>query len=166
MKQTILPSVKSNIVDGKLEVTFTYPTTHATVKHPHPSFGDVLGTYSEYVIKALENRMQKCLTALTKNMGNLVYVDGPFFVGYCEDNGHCGKFGFTSYNLMGQTIQLIKECNWRAISHNPAACDQIVKALLDFHEEVKECETIYLTDLHSALMEVIVCAPRHVPENA
>lgn len=160
MKQNILPEVKSKVVDDKLKITFSFPVTHIDVQYQYPTFGDILGTYGDYVIKAIQVRMQKCLDAFSKNMGNLIYVDGPYFVGYREANGHLGKFGFMSYDLMGQTIENIRCCNWDAISNNPAACDQIVKALLNFHEEVKECETIPLTDLHSALMEVVVCGQR------
>ena len=46
--------------------------------------------------------------------------------------------------------------NWDELKNAPA-CDQMIKALLEYDGEIKDHGIIKTCDLHSALMEVLVC---------
>lgn len=158
----ITPSIKRTVTDETLQITFTFPVQVTNEQFTTPQFSDVIGTYAEDLVKAVEQRMKRCLDGLTKNMSNIFYTE-PYFVGYKEEDGHVWKFGFASYDLMGRIVDALHYHNWDELKNAPA-CDQMIKALLEYDGEIKDYDTIKACDLYSALMEVVVCAPRHVPE--
>lgn len=160
----IIPSVKRTVSDETLQITLSYPIQAATEQFVCPSFNDVIGTYTKELTKAIEQRMKRCLDGLTKNMSNIFYTE-PYFVGYKEEDGHVWKFGFESYDLMGRIIDALHYGKWNELK-NAAACDQMVKALLEYDGEIKNHNGIKVCDLHSALMEMVVCSSRGIPENA
>lgn len=160
----ITPSVKRTVTDETLQITFTYPVQAAAEQFACSTFNDVIGTYAKDLTKAVEQRMKRCLDGLTKNMANIFYTE-PYFVGYKEEDGHVWKFGFTSYDLMGRIIDALHYGKWDELK-NAAACDQMVKALLEYDGEIKNHNGIKVCDLHSALMEMVVCSSCGIPENA
>lgn len=151
----ITPTVDKVVREDTMQVIFTYPIQASTEQFTLPNFGDVIGTYVEEIIKAVEQRMQRCLNNFTKNLGNVFYAE-PFFIGYKEEDGHVWKFGFHAYELMCNIISDLHNCNWDSLKR-PDCCDQMIKALLEYDGEIKDKGTIKVCDLHSALMEVLVC---------
>jgi len=163
IKIMIIPVVERIVKDDQMQIVFTYPT-QKTSEEPFscPQFADVIGTYAEDLAKAIENRMKKCLDNFTKNMANIFYTD-PYFVGYKEEDGHIWKFGFETYDLMGRILDALHYNQWNQLK-NAQVCDQLVKALLEYDGEIKDYDTIKICDLHAALMEVVACDPRHIPD--
>lgn len=153
----ITPTVKKVVSENEMQVIFTYPIQAATEQFVCPTFNDVIRTYVKELTKAVEQRMKRCLDGLTKNMANIFYTE-PYFVGYKEEDGHIWKFGFMAYDLMGHIIDALHYGNWDKLKNAPA-CDQMIKALLEYDGEIKNHGTLKACDLHSALMEVLVCDP-------
>lgn len=156
----ITPTVKKVASENGLQIIFNYPVQAATEQFTLPTFEDVVSTYSEELTKAVEQRMQRCLEGLTKNMSNIFYTE-PYFVGYKEENGHIWKFGFEAYDTMGRIIDALHYSNWKQLKNTPA-CDQLIKALLEYDGKIEDKETIKVCDLHSALMEVCICGSQEI----
>lgn len=95
---------------------------------------DILGTWSEICINALESRMESCVSMLFRNRDNIIKSNEDLIV-FKKQNGSIHSFNHKSFRTMEDLIIDIKKGNWEYIEDNRLGCLQLLKALYWVPEE-------------------------------
>ena len=112
----------------------------------------VIDTFSDVIIKALEERMESCVDMLSRNLFNIV-ESNEYHILFKKEDGSYHSFNHPSFKVMQEAINLIKE---EKIKHlTKVHYDQIVKALY-WVEKPAPRNGISFGNLISACMEIII----------
>lgn len=95
---------------------------------------DILGTWAEVCIKALESRMESCVNMLFRNRNNVIKADEDQII-FKKQNGLMHAFNHYSFRAMEDFVIDLKKCNWKYIEDNRLGCLQLLKALYWVPEE-------------------------------
>lgn len=95
---------------------------------------DIIGTFADVIIRALEARMDSCVSMLMRN-SDKVMIANEKFVQFKKNNGQLHVFDHTSFNVMRDTVKAIQNGDLAHVLNSKYACDQIAKALYWVPEE-------------------------------
>jgi hypothetical protein len=116
------------------------------------SIYEVIDTFSDVIIDALEKRMEACVSMVNRNLFNIVESD-EFHILFKKEDGSYHSFNHPSFKIMQEAVTLIKEEKSKYLTK--AHCDQIIKALY-WIEKPAPRNGISFGNLISACMEIII----------
>lgn len=105
--------------------------------HNEHLWKDLLGSWSNVCILALEMRMDSCMSMLFRNRNNVIVAD-EYHVTYRKSNGQLHTFNIQSFQEMERMITLFKEGRWEIIKENELGVRQLLKALYWIPEDCKK----------------------------
>lgn len=114
---------------------------------------DVIGTYADLIIKAIEDRREACLDMLMRNLDNIVSNDG-IQVTFKKNNGTHHTFNVPSYEAMEDIIDFMRKGDFKSLNH--AHFDQIAKALYWVEKPTSDRNGISFGNLISCIMEIVM----------
>ena len=98
---------------------------------------DVLSSWSEVCIRALEARMDACVSMLFRNRNNVV-ISNEFQVIFKKSNGQLHSFNHPSFRAMEEFKEYLEVRNWKLYKPDQAWVRQLLKALYWVPEEDKQ----------------------------
>ena len=113
---------------------------------------DVIGTYADLIITAIEARREACLDMLMRNLNNIVSNDG-IQVTFKKNNGTYHTFNVPSYEAMEDIIDFMRKGDFKSLNH--AHFDQIAKALYWVEKPTSDRNGISFGNLISCIMEIV-----------
>ncbi len=125
-----------------------------TVQRTTLRWEEVLATFSNVIIKALEDRKSACMDMLSKNIFNVVYSD-EYTIIFKKENGRYHSFSHPSYEIMEETITIFNDDEIHRLGTRHL--DQIMKALV-WVENREDVENMSFGNLISCVMELILFA--------
>ena len=97
----------------------------------------VLSAWFEVCIRALELRMDSCVSMLFRNRNNIV-VSNEYQVIFKKSNGQYHSFNHPSFKAMEAMKEYLENGNWKLGSPEQAWVRQLLKALYWIPEEDKQ----------------------------
>lgn len=116
------------------------------------SIFEVIDTFSDVIIKALEERMESCVNMLSRNLFNIV-ESNEYHILFKKEDGSYHSFNHPSFKVMQGAITLIKEEKSKYLTK--MHYDQIVKALY-WVEKPAPRNGISFGNLISVCVEIIL----------
>ena len=110
-------------------LTHTFKIPFKELEEPmtaHRSYFNVIGTFSDVIIDALEKRMESCVDMLSRNLFNIV-ESNEFHIMFKKEDGSCHSFNHISFRVMQEAIRFINEERLEDLGKRHY--DQILKAL-------------------------------------
>ena len=98
---------------------------------------DVLSSWSEVCIRALELRMDSCVAMLFRNRNNVV-ISNEFQVIFKKSNGQLHAFNHPSFQAMEEFKEYLQNGNWKLYKPDQTWVRQLLKALYWVSEEDKQ----------------------------
>ena len=95
---------------------------------------DIIGTFADVIIRAVEARMDSCVCMLMRNSDKITFADEQS-VQFKKNNGQFHVFSHISFKVMQDIIVALKNGEFAYILDSKYACDQIAKALYWVPEE-------------------------------
>lgn len=95
---------------------------------------DTIGTFADVIIRALEARMDSCVSMLMRNSDKVIFAN-DLYVQFKKNNGQIHVFHHDSFEVMRDTVKALKEGDLPSVLGSAYACDQIAKALYWVPEE-------------------------------
>lgn len=95
---------------------------------------DIIGTFADVIIRALEARMDSCVCMLMRNSDKITFAD-EHSIQFKKNNGQFHVFCHTSFEVMQETVKALKEGNLNYVLNSVYACEQVAKALYWVPEE-------------------------------
>jgi hypothetical protein len=95
---------------------------------------DIIGTFTDVIIRALEARMDSCVCMLMRNSDKVIFADENV-VQFKKNNGQFHVFCHTSFKVMQDTIKALNEGDLPYLLTSKRACEQVAKALYWVPEE-------------------------------
>ena len=142
-------------VDNKYsKFTHTFKVPFKKLEEPiqvRVSIYNVIDTFSDVIIKALEERMESCVDMVSKNLFNIV-ESNEYYILFKKDDGSYHSFNHPSFKVMQEAVRLIKDGKARELGK--MHYDQIIKALY-WIEKPAPRNGISFGNLISACMEII-----------
>lgn len=118
----------------------------------HVSIFKVIDTFSDVIIKALEERMESCVNMLSRNLFNIV-ESNEYHIMFKKENGSYHSFNHASFKFMQEAINLIHEKKFENLRKKHY--DQIIKALY-WIEKPAPRNGISFGNLISVCVEIVV----------
>ena len=97
----------------------------------------VFSAWSVVCIRALEARMDSCVSMLLRNYNNIV-VSNESQIIFKKSNGQYHEFNHFSFQVMTEFKEYLENGNWELRKPNPAEVRQLLKALYWIPEKDKE----------------------------
>ena len=98
---------------------------------------DLLGSWAEVCILALNMRMDSCVSMLFRNKDN-VLIANECQVVFRKSNGQIHSFNHPSFNAMERMVKYFQSGDWNAIKNDIIGVRQLLKALYWIPEESKQ----------------------------
>lgn len=95
---------------------------------------DIIGTFADVIIRALEARMDSCVSMLMRNSDKVTFAD-EVVIQFKKNNGQIHVFNHASFEVMQDTVKALENGNLAYVLDSEYACDQIAKALYWVSEE-------------------------------
>lgn len=95
---------------------------------------DIIDTFADVIIRALEARVDSCVSMLMRNSDKIMFANDQF-VQFKKNNGQLHVFHHSSFEVMQDTIKALKNGEMAYVLNSAYACDQIAKALYWVSEE-------------------------------
>ena len=135
-----------------------YEEVYGNKKH---FFKDVLGSWADTCIKALNMRMDSCVAMLFRNKDN-VLISNECQVVFRKANGQIHAFNHPSFASMERMVKQLQANDWDAIMHDNMGVRQLLKALYWISEEDrKDHGGIGFGQLISCLEEATLVEPSY-----
>lgn len=113
---------------------------------------DLIGSWSEVLIKALNMRMDACVSMLFRNRDNVIKSNSTA-VWFKKKNGHIHEFNFNSFDVMNNMIQYLSHGCWNSVLEDKVGIYQLLKALYWIPEEDRKDHGFSFGELISCLEE-------------
>lgn len=97
---------------------------------------DIIGTFGDVIIRALELRMDSCVSMLMRNCDKVTFAN-EHCIQFKKANGQLHTFNRESFVYMKSAITMLQEGRIGEIIKTPGICRQIAKALYWIPEEDK-----------------------------
>lgn len=98
---------------------------------------EIFSAWSDVCIKALEARMDACVSMLFRNRNNVV-ISNKFQVIFKKSNGQLHAFNHPSFQAMEEFKEYLQNGNWKLYKPDQAWVRQLLKALYWVSEEDKQ----------------------------
>jgi hypothetical protein len=95
---------------------------------------DIIGTFADVIIRALEARMDSCVSMLMRNSDKVMFAD-EMVVQFKKNNGQIHTFNHSSFEVMQDAVNALENGNLAYVLDSEYTCDQIAKALYWVPEE-------------------------------
>lgn len=92
------------------------------------SWKDLLRSWAETCILALNMRMDSCISILLKNKNNII-VSNETQIIFKKSNGQIHAFNHPSFEAMERMVDQLKSEDWEVIMHDNQGVRQLLKAL-------------------------------------
>lgn len=89
---------------------------------------DVIGQFSERLIKTLKARMAACTALLMSHMNDVVRNDG-YHISFKAKNGLIKYFSIPAYQAMQKAVENLRKGNYCYVVEDALQCNQILKAI-------------------------------------
>lgn len=97
---------------------------------------DLLTCWSDVCIKALEMRMESCVSMLFRNRNNVLKAN-EYQIVFQKSNGQLHSFNIPSYMAMEGILETFKNRHWHHLEEQKDGVRQLLKALYWISEEDK-----------------------------
>jgi hypothetical protein len=98
---------------------------------------EIMSAWAEVCIRALELRMDACVSMLFRNRNNVV-VSNECQIIFKKSNGQYHAFNHPSFKAMEDMKEYLQEGNWKLYGPEQAGVRQLLKALYWISEEDKQ----------------------------
>lgn len=98
---------------------------------------DLLGSWAEICITALNMRMDSCVSMLFRNKDNIL-ISNQIQVVFKKANGQIHSFNHSSFEAMERMVIAFQTGNWRAIKYDNMGVRQLLKALYWIPEDMRK----------------------------
>ena len=98
---------------------------------------DLLGSWADTCITALNMRMDACVSMLFRNKDNIL-ISNECQVVFRKANGQIHAFNHPSFQAMERMIKQFKHGDWNSIKHDNLGIRQLQKALYWITEEQRK----------------------------
>lgn len=129
--------------------SFRIPFKELDFVIPSMSMFNVIDTFSDVIIKALEERMESCVDMLSRNMFNIVESNADRIM-FKKESGYYHSFNHHSFRWMQEAAHLIYERKFEDLRRKHY--DQIMKALY-WVEKPAQRDGISFGDLTSVCLK-------------
>lgn len=122
---------------------------------------EIFAAWSEVCIRALETRMDACVSMLFRNRNNVV-VSNKHQVIFKKANGQYHAFNHPSFNAMEAMKEYLENGNWKLYRPGQSGVQQLQKALYWIPEEDKQEKGGYSFDQLISCLEkfTLECYPQ------
>lgn len=141
-----------NINSDKQKTTFSFEVKLQNEKayFERVKAADVIGQFSERLIKTLKARMTACTALLMSHMNDVVSNNG-YYICFKAKNGLIKHFSIPAYLAMQEAVENLQKGNYRYVVEDALQCNQILKAIAndkDFgYEDAGEFPRSLLIDI-------------------
>lgn len=97
---------------------------------------DILSCWADVCIKALEMRMESCVSMLFRNRNNVLKAN-EYHIVFQKSNGQLHSFNIPSYTAMESILETFKNRHWHHLKEQVDGVRQLLKALYWVDEEDK-----------------------------
>jgi hypothetical protein len=123
---------------------------------------DLLGSWQETCILALNMRMDACVSMLFRNRENIVYAN-EHEICFKKNNGMLHTFRHASFKVMEDMVKALQFGEWEFIKHSPDGVAQLRKALYWIPEEERKDHSCFsFGQLISCLEEFEMTSRLHI----
>ena len=131
----LVSSAKVNSENKYSEFTtlFRIPFKEKSFIYADTSY-QILESWKDTCIKALEMRMDACISMLFRNRNN-VLLSNEIQIVFRKSNGQLHSFNHSSFQAMEKMINDLKEENLNRVTNNKLGITQLLKALYWIPEE-------------------------------
>lgn len=116
---------------------FRIPFKEGEVPYNHHTWKDLLGSWRDVLILALELRMDSCVSMLFRNRNNVILANESQVV-FKKSNGQIHSFNHHSFQEMEVMIAILKASNWNALRDQELGVRQLLKALYWIPEDQRQ----------------------------
>lgn len=116
---------------------FRIPFKDGEVPYNEHAWKDLLGSWRDVLILALECRMDSCVSMLFRNRNNIILSD-EYCVVFKKANGQLHSFNHPNFQAMEIMLDTIKSGNWNAIKEQEQGVRQLLKALYWIPEDLRQ----------------------------
>lgn len=122
---------------------------------------EIFAAWSEVCVRALEARMDSCVSMLFRNRNNVV-VSNKFQIIFKKANGQYHAFNHPSFNAMEAMKEYLENGNWKLYRPGQSGVQQLQKALYWIPEEDKQEKGGYSFDQLISCLEkfTLECYPQ------
>lgn len=120
---------------------------------------EVFSAWSEVCIRALESRMDTCVSMLFRNHNNIV-VSNEYQIIFKKSNGQYHSFNHPSFQAMEEFKEYLENGNWKLFKPSQQWVRQLLKALYWIPEEDKQEKNNY------SFSQLISCLEEFTFENS
>ena len=113
---------------------FRIPFKEGDVEYNTHAWKDLIGAWSDVCIKALNARMDACVSMLFRNRENVIKAD-DYQVVFKKANGQLHSFNHCSFSNMEEMVTILKQGEWNLLKDFPNGVAQLRKALYWISEE-------------------------------
>lgn len=113
---------------AEFQTFFRIPFKEGEVPYNHHTWKDLLGSWRDVLILALELRMDSCVSMLFRNRNNVVMAD-EYRVVFKKSNGQIHAFNHPSFQAMEIMLAILKSGDWNALREQEQGVRQLLKAL-------------------------------------
>lgn len=103
---------------------------------PH-CWKDLIGSWAQVCILALELRMDSCVSMLFRNRNN-VLISNQFMIVFKKSNGQVHTFNHASFKAMEDMIKALQQGDWKHVEDNILGIRQLLKALYWIPEDMRK----------------------------
>ena len=114
---------------------FRIPFKNGNVERNPHLWKDLIGSWAEVMITALEMRMDSCVSMLFRNRDNIIHSD-EYQVIFKKANGQIHAFNHFSFRAMEDVKKALQQRDWDGITNVGAR--QILKALYWIPEDMRK----------------------------
>lgn len=98
------------------------------------SWTDLMGSWADTCIHALNMRMDSCVSMLFRNRENVLRAD-EYSITFKKSNGQIHSFNHPSFNAMLYMVDTLRHGYWDRFKEDKAGIRQLLKALYWIPEE-------------------------------
>lgn len=140
MKNSLKSSAKTYVENGYSEFStffrIPYKEWDTDFVPNHDVWKDILSTWAKVCIKALESRMDSCVSMLFRNRNNVIKANEHQVV-FKKKNGTIHSFNHASFKAMEDMIESLNKDDWHSVRANKLGIHQLLKALYWVDDEDK-----------------------------
>lgn len=116
---------------------FRIPFKEGEVNYSHHTWKDLLGSWREVLILALELRMDSCVSMLFRNRNNVIMAN-EYHVVFKKSNGQIHSFNHPSFQAMEIMLDILKSGNLNELRNQELGVRQLLKALYWIPEDQRQ----------------------------
>lgn len=122
---------------SEFTTVFRVPFKQGTVVYNNHVWKDILGSWADTCVLALDLRMDSCVTMLLRNKNNVILSNESEII-FKKANGQIHAFSHTAYAVMGEMVTHFTNGDWESIKRNQLGLYQLLKALYWIPEEERK----------------------------